>query len=165
MVIKCRCTLVETPRMWGAVVCELTEIEVMAKLVAKRAEKSAEGRNPLANGSSHPNTDQGGVGIVVTKELNRSSTFAHTQGPGSQNSQLGSLNRVEIRRDRQKFAAGIEHRSCLARLHDRLDGPRAGAKTFVLRHIQVDVLVARQVFFQQGRPARGSVGEHFRSMF
>jgi hypothetical protein len=68
MVIEHACPFIETPRVPRVHKAELLEIEMMAKLVAERAEECTEGCDFLANCRSHPHANQHGIrGVVAEK--------------------------------------------------------------------------------------------------
>jgi len=68
MVIEHASPFIETPRVPRVHKAELLNIEMMAKLVAERAEECTEGRDFLANCRSHPHANQHGIrGVVAEK--------------------------------------------------------------------------------------------------
>jgi hypothetical protein len=69
VVIEHACPFVKTPSVPRVHKAELFEIEMMAKLVAKRAQERAKRGNFFANCRSHPEANQHGIRGVVAEEL------------------------------------------------------------------------------------------------
>src|SRR5579872_2664456 len=95
---------------------------MMAKLVAKGAEKSPVGRNLLANGSTSPDANERCLKVVVAKKLSRPTAFPDPEWPGRQNADFSALYFVEVGCDGQKIAAGVRDCRWLPGLHGGLDG-------------------------------------------
>jgi hypothetical protein len=71
MVIEYSCPFVETSRVLRVREAKLSEVEMMAELMAQSAQECAERSDFLSNRRPHPHPDQHGVGEVVAKEFER----------------------------------------------------------------------------------------------
>jgi len=69
MVVQHRGPLVEAASMPGIPKSEPMEIEMMAELMAERAQECSERCDLLPNGRSHPDSNQHGRRVVVAEEL------------------------------------------------------------------------------------------------
>jgi DNA polymerase IV len=74
---------------------ELLVVEVVAKLVAQRAQKRSERSDFLAHGRSHTHADEHCVGAVVSEEF-ACPAFPNTQRPGSQNTNVTGGNLIKL---------------------------------------------------------------------
>ena len=59
---------------------ELLAVEMVAELVAKRAEESSEGSHPLADGGAHPNPNLKCFRRVIAEQLGSPTAFADAEG-------------------------------------------------------------------------------------
>lgn len=69
MVVQRRGAFVEAARVPGVGKSEALEVQMVTKLVAKRAEERSEGGDRLANRCSHPDADEHGVWMIVAEKL------------------------------------------------------------------------------------------------
>jgi hypothetical protein len=69
MVVQDRRALIEASCVSGTTELEALAVEVMAELVAERAQKCAERSNPFVHGSSSPNPNHGSARSVIPKQL------------------------------------------------------------------------------------------------
>src|SRR6266496_2527314 len=96
------------------------EIEMVAKLVAQRAQKCSERGDFLAHCRSHPHADEHHVGAVVPEEFARPA-FTNTQRSGSQNTNVTRGNLIKFRWLSEKICTGAAHGLGCPILHRRFD--------------------------------------------
>jgi hypothetical protein len=106
MIQGCRPSI-KTARVRRIAESQKAAIEVMAELVAKRAEKCAVRSHLFADGGSRPDADHLRSRVVVAKKFHGPAAFPNAQRAGGENADVGPRNSVEIRRDSKKITAGV----------------------------------------------------------
>ena len=155
MVIEDARTFIKAAGVPGIEECEAMKVEMMAELVAKGAEKSAERGDVLANGGAHPDPDQHDVRVIVAEKLGRR-VFANAKGPGGEDTNVATRNLVEIRSSVDKELAGAGDVSHGSGLHGGFDRGSGGWQTCVRRqrhgiqtiafHEELEVFLTRRRF-------------------
>lgn len=103
MVIKHGGPLIEAPGVPGVVIPECRVVKMMAEFVAERTEKCPVRGDLLANSSLHPDADELGLGIIISKELS-GPALAATDWAGRENTNWGPFHFVEMGCDVQKLS-------------------------------------------------------------
>ena len=83
MVIQGGGALIESAGVPRIAKFEALEVEVMAELVAKRAQKRPERSDLPANRGAHPDTDQKRVGVIIAEKFG-GRVLANAQRPARQ---------------------------------------------------------------------------------
>ena len=138
------------------------EIEVVAELVAERAQECPVRGDVLAYRRSHPQPDIHGAWVIVAEQLSRP-VLANAKWPGGENPDATSRNVVESCCTFKELRTWSPDVGGFPRLHRRLDGLRDGRQDIAVR--QVEHLHA--VALVKANPVAVSwwcVGEH-RSIF
>jgi len=121
MVVKDGGTFVKSPRVRGPSEAELLAIQMMAELVAKRAQERAERGHLLAHSGTRPYADGGVSKRIIPEQLDLPSSFAHAQGPSCERTNVRSLHAVKGSCCSQKIGAGLPNLVARAFLHDSAD--------------------------------------------
>jgi hypothetical protein len=121
VVVKQAGSFIESARVRRSSETKLLAIEMVAELVAQRAQERAEGRNLLAHGGASPYADERVFKRVITEKLDLPSTLPHAKRSSGQGADLGSPHGVKGSCRIQKFGAGRSNLSRRAFLHYRFD--------------------------------------------
>ncbi len=114
---------------------ETLEIQMMAELVAQRAQERSERGHFLAHGSPHPHADQHGIRVIVAEEF-RSAVAADSQRSRGEHANVARGNVVEIGCSTKKLCARAAEVRRLVRLHSTLDGFRYQGEGAACRQVQ-----------------------------
>jgi len=157
--IQKRGPFIESAGVPGIAESVAVDVQVVAKLVAQRAEKRAEGSYLFADSGPLPNADHQRTGVVVAKKLG-GRVFSNAQRPGSEHPYAAFGDAVKTGSGSQKFGAGPLYVSDHAFLHGSLD--RCGDEHQPVVRWQGDegarVAVEKSA---QVALARWSIGKHF----
>jgi len=96
-------------------------VEVMAKLVAKRAEESAERTDLPAHGGAGPDANAGIAKRIIAEKFRLPPPFPHAKRPSGQRTNLGSAHIVKGGCGTQKFDARLPDLIPRTFLHYRVD--------------------------------------------
>lgn len=121
MVVKQGGSFIKSARMRRANETKLLAIEVVAELVAQRAQERAEGRDLLPHGGTRPYADQCVSDRVVSEKLDLPSALPDPQGSSGQGTDFRRLHVVKGGGCIQEFGAGRSNFSARAFLHHRFD--------------------------------------------
>jgi hypothetical protein len=105
MVIERSGAFVEAARVPGIAKSKTVEVQMMAELMTKSAQKRSEGGDLFANGRSHPDPDQHRRWVVVSEKLDRG-VFPDAQGSSGKHSEGASPDLVKIGGGCEKLCAG-----------------------------------------------------------
>ena len=96
MVIKSCGAFIKASGVPRVPIPKLLVVEVVAKLVAEGAEECSVGGNPLAHGRPHPDSDNFGLGMIVSKELGGPTALPTADRPGREDPDWSACNFVEF---------------------------------------------------------------------
>ena len=121
MVVKQGGSFIESARVWRSSETKLLAIEMVAELVAQRAQERAEGRNLFAHGGARPYADQRVSDRVIAEKLNLPSPLPDAKRSSGQRTDLRRLDVVKGGCCAEKFDAGRSNLGVRAFLHYRFD--------------------------------------------
>src|SRR5579864_8666526 len=121
MVVKHAGPFVKSPSVRGSSETEFLAIEMMAELMAQRAQESAERGNLLTHRRARPYTDACIAKGIIAKKLRCPSAFLHAERPRRQRTNFGRPDAVKRGCLAQKCGAGFPHLSVRAFFHHRFD--------------------------------------------
>jgi len=107
--------------MPGVPKSEAMEVEMMAKLMTKRTQKSSEWSDLLPNGRSRPHSDQHRRRVIIAEKL-RCRVFLNAKGSSRKNADRARRDVVEIGRSAQELRAGHANISDRSISHRRFNG-------------------------------------------
>ena len=162
MVVKQGGSFIKSARVRRSSETKLLAIEMMAELVAQRAQERAEGRNLFVHGGARPYADQRVFKRVITEKLDLPSTLPDAQRSSGQRTDLWSPHVVKSSCCIQEFGAGRSNLGRRAFLHHRFDHLGQIYEIWVGRQFDACKLFAlaklTQRFATAGRPICNHLG-------
>ena len=114
---------------------EEMKIEVVAELVAERAQERPRRRDLLSYRYPHPQPDGQGVGSIVAEEFRRP-VLSYLQWSGRKHADAARWHLVENCRMFKELSARPPDIGGFPRLHRRLDGLREGRQYITIRQVE-----------------------------
>lgn len=121
MVVKSRGSFVKSSSVRRAREAEFLAVEMMAKLVAERAQERAERSYLLAHGGTGPYTDVSIAKGIVAEEFRLPTSLPHAKGSSGERTNIGSADAVKGGCRTQKFMARASDLGARAFLHNGAD--------------------------------------------
>ena len=105
MVVKQGSSFVETASVRRLAETKFLAVEMMAKLMAKGAQKRAKRGHLFTHSRAGPDTDTGIAKGVIPEKLSLPSTFAHAEGTRRQSADFGRVDAVKGCGQAEEFGA------------------------------------------------------------
>ena len=160
MVVERRGALVEAARMPGVPEPEPLVVEMVAELVAQRAQERPEGSDVLENGRPHPDANDFRFGMIVAEQLGGRAALVYPEGPGRQDADSRPADLVEVGGRGQKIDAGAPDGFLLCGVHGDLYGCGQGTQAVILRQVKGAEPVAFTELGEQRLLGWRAVGNH-----
>jgi hypothetical protein len=153
---------VEAARVGRGVPPEPLRVQVVAELVAQRAEERAEGGDVLTHSRPHPDPDPHRGGCVVPEELNSPPALIDPARAGGQDADPRPGHAVEGGGDGEKRRTSVAHGCARPVWQRRLEGHSWCAQAVIRRHLEGSAPIAGEERCEACGIAWGRVREHHR---